>query len=166
MRKIGVKWEPRRRPKSATSFIWNRASIFIRSAAASACLLALREIALKWQSTCVMNRACVPYTAIDRRVEGVRVSTPEGEYDLASRSIICCSGGFQASAAMRARYLGANTDFVKVRGSKHNTGEVLQMMLDLGAASAGHWQGAHMTPIDASAPAVETPSMHKAAAMR
>src|SRR5437868_13968572 len=38
----------------------------------------------------------------DRRVEGVRVSTPEGEYDLTGRAIIVCSGGFQANAEMRA----------------------------------------------------------------
>jgi tricarballylate dehydrogenase len=60
---------------------------------------------------------------------------------------------------MRARYLGANADLIKVRGSKHNTGEVLHMMLGIGAKAAGHWQGAHMTPIDGQAPAVETPIM-------
>ncbi len=95
----------------------------------------------------------------DRRVEGVRVSTPDGEYDLAARAIICCSGGFQANAEMRARYLGTNADLMKVRGSKHNTGEVLHMLLALGVKAAGHWQGAHMSPIDRMAPDVETPAM-------
>jgi tricarballylate dehydrogenase len=95
----------------------------------------------------------------DRRVEGVRVSTPEGEYDLAARAIIVCSGGFQANAEMRARYLGANADLMKVRGSRHNTGEVLHMLLALGVKAAGHWQGAHMSPIDLKAPDVETPAM-------
>ena len=60
---------------------------------------------------------------------------------------------------MRARYLGPNADLMKVRGSKHNTGEVLHMLLALGVKSAGHWQGAHMSPIDGNAPAVETPAM-------
>jgi tricarballylate dehydrogenase len=95
----------------------------------------------------------------DRRVEGVRVSTPGGEYDLGGRAIIVCSGGFQANAEMRARYLGPNADLMKVRGSKHNTGEVLNMLLALGVKSAGHWQGAHMSPIDRGAPDVETPVM-------
>jgi len=95
----------------------------------------------------------------DRQVEGVLVSTPEGEYDLAGRAIIVCSGGFQANAEMRARYLGPNADLMKVRGSKHNTGEVLHMLLALGVKSAGHWQGAHMSPIDGKAPDVETPAM-------
>jgi len=95
----------------------------------------------------------------DRMVEGVRVSTAEGEYDLMARAIIVCSGGFQANAEMRARYLGPNADLMKVRGSRHNTGEVLNTLLALGAKAAGHWQGAHMSPIDGKAPAVETPVM-------
>ena len=33
------------------------------------------------------------------------------------------------------------------------------MLLALGVKSAGHWQGAHMSPIDGNAPDVETPAM-------
>ena len=56
-----------------------------------------------------------------RRIEGVRVITPDEEYELTARSVICCSGGFQANPEMRARYLGQNTDFMKVRGcSRHS----------------------------------------------
>src|SRR5258707_373861 len=68
-----------------------------------------------------------------RRVEGVRVSGPDGAYDLSARSTIVCSGGFQASPEMRARYLAGNTDFIKVRGTKHDTGEVTRMLIELGA---------------------------------
>ena len=46
---------------------------------------------------------------------------------------------------------------MKVRGSRHDTGEVLRMLLDLGARPAGHWQSGHMSPIDANAPDFETP---------
>jgi len=91
----------------------------------------------------------------DRRIEGVRVSGPEGEYELLADGVILCSGGFQANAEMRARYLGTNADLMKVRGSRHDTGEVLQMALAMGAKPSGHWQGAHATPIDASFPDVE-----------
>ena len=56
---------------------------------------------------------------------------------------------------MRARYLGPNADLMKVRGSRHDTGEVLMMTLALGAKPAGHWQGAHATPIDSTYPDVE-----------
>jgi tricarballylate dehydrogenase len=91
------------------------------------------------------------------RVEGVRVCTTQGEHDLHARAIIACAGGFQANAEMRARYLAGNADLVKVRGSKHDTGEVLNYLLALGAASSGHWQSGHMSPIDANAPDFETP---------
>src|SRR4029077_18288992 len=57
----------------------------------------------------------------------------------------------QASSEMRARYLGPFGDLMRVRGSKHDTGEVLNMLVALGASTSGHWQGAHATPIDAGA---------------
>lgn len=89
-------------------------------------------------------------------VTGVRVLGADGQYELHAPSVIACSGGFQANPEMRARYLGANADLMKVRGSRHDTGEVLQMLLALGAQPAGQWQGAHVSPIDADAPAVES----------
>src|SRR5688572_27724985 len=91
----------------------------------------------------------------DRRIEGVAVSDANEEYDIRTGSLILCAGGFQANPEMRARYLGANADLMKVRGSRHDTGEVLMMALALGAKAAGHWQGAHATPIDATFPDVE-----------
>jgi tricarballylate dehydrogenase len=91
----------------------------------------------------------------DRRIEGVVVSDPNEEYELRSGSVILCAGGFQANAEMRARYLGPNADLMKVRGSRHDTGEVLMMALGVGAKAAGHWQGAHATPIDSTYPDVE-----------
>ena len=92
-----------------------------------------------------------------RRVEGVSVSSPDGRYDLYAKAVIACAGGFQANPEMRARYLNGNTDLMKVRGSRHDTGEVLRFLLDLGARAAGHWQSGHMSPIDANAPDFETP---------
>ncbi|HEY6495914.1 MAG TPA: FAD-dependent tricarballylate dehydrogenase TcuA [Trebonia sp.] len=89
-------------------------------------------------------------------VTGVRVLGPEGVYEIEAPATIACSGGFQANPELRARYLGPNADIMKTRGSRHNTGEVLQMMLGLGAAPAGNWQGAHASPIDASAPEAES----------
>ncbi len=91
------------------------------------------------------------------RIEGVHICAADGEYDLRARAVIACAGGFQASPEMRARYLAGNTDFVKVRGSKHDTGEVLRYLIEMGAATGGHWQTGHMSPIDAMAPDFETP---------
>ena len=115
-------------------------------------LLAWREIADRMGVELRCDSKVTGLLGSEHGIEGVRVLTAEGEYELAARAVICCSGGFQASAEMRARYLGPGADFMRVRGSKHNTGEVLQMLIAMGAKTAGHWQGAHATPIDAAAP--------------
>jgi tricarballylate dehydrogenase len=87
-------------------------------------------------------------------VKGVRVKTAGGLMDIESTAVVLASGGFEASVEMRTRYLGLNWEKVKVRGTRHNTGETLQMALDLGAKPAGDFQGSHATPVDADAPAV------------
>ena len=92
-----------------------------------------------------------------RAVEGVRVAGSDGSYELRARAVIACSGGFQANREMRARYLPGATDFIKVRGTRHDTGEVTRFLLELGARPAGQWQSGHMSPIDANAPDFETP---------
>src|SRR5262245_53242348 len=98
---------------------------------------------------------CAPHGDL-RRVEGVAVSGRDGRYDLRAKAVTACAGGFQANPEMRARYLAANPDMLKVRGSRHDAGEVLRFLLDLGARPPGHWQSGHMSPIDANAPDFET----------
>jgi tricarballylate dehydrogenase len=88
------------------------------------------------------------------RVTGVRVRTPSGTEDALAGAVILASGGFEANSEMRARYLGSGWDRVKVRGTRFNTGETLQMALDIGAMPVGHWEGCHATPIDGNAAAV------------
>lgn len=88
-------------------------------------------------------------------VRGAVVDGPDGRYEIEANAVILASGGFQASAERRARYLPANADLMKVRGSRHNTGEVLDMAVALGAATSGQWGGAHASPVSADAPAVE-----------
>ena len=87
-------------------------------------------------------------------VTGVRVRAGGSTEDVPAKAVILASGGFEANTEMRARYLGPGWDRVKVRGSRFNTGETLQLALDIGAKPYGHWQGCHSTPIDAGAPDV------------
>ena len=159
MKEIGIRWEPDKTIKVGDKLYFEPGINIHPIGGGLGLLLRLRDIALSHGVEVRYESKVRAVHGNERKVEGVRVSTPQGEYDLSGRAMICCSGGFQANAEMRARYLGANTDFVRVRGSKHNTGEVLQAMLALGAKAAGHWQGAHMTPIDSAAPPVETPMM-------
>jgi tricarballylate dehydrogenase len=157
MREIGVRWEPEKMTE-VDGKLYLPGGHHIHPVGGGPGMLAqLRALAFE-SGVEIRYRARVrALNGNDRRIEGVRVSTPAEEYDLAGRAVIVCSGGFQANAELRARYLGPNADLMKVRGSRHNTGEVLHALLALGAKSAGHWQGAHMSPIDGKAPNVETP---------
>jgi tricarballylate dehydrogenase len=88
----------------------------------------------------------------DDGVAGVRVRRAGRLVDLRSRAVVLACGGFEANAEMRARYLGPGWDLAKVRGSRYNTGQGLRMALDIGAAPAGHWSGAHAVAWDLNAP--------------
>ena len=158
MRDVGIRWEILKEHAKVGNKRYFEKGIAIHVAGGGVGQLEQwRAIA---ESKNIKLRFSSPVSAIHgtmHRVEGVRVSTPEREYDLNADAVIACAGGFQANAEMRARYLSGNADFVKVRGSKHDTGEVLNYLLALGAATAGQWQSGHMSPIDAKAPDFETP---------
>ncbi|MQA76896.1 MAG: FAD-dependent oxidoreductase [Streptosporangiales bacterium] len=86
-------------------------------------------------------------------VRGVRVRRRDGFTDLTGRVVLAC-GGFESSPEMRSRYLGAGWDLVKVRGTRFNTGTMLEEALRAGAAAYGHWAGCHATPVALDAPDV------------
>ena len=88
----------------------------------------------------------------DARVDGVRVRHGFRQYDLRAGAVVLACGGFESNAEMRARYLGPNWDLAKVRGTKYNTGIGHRMAIDIGAAVAGHWSGAHAVQWDMNAP--------------
>lgn len=87
-----------------------------------------------------------------RKIEGVGVVDPDGAYDVYAPTVMLCAGGFQANPEMRARYLPPNADLMKVRGSRHNTGEVLQLALALGAAPSGQWSLGHSSLVSLDGP--------------
>jgi len=86
------------------------------------------------------------------RVTGLRVKDAEGYHDLAAGAVVLASGGFEANAEMRTRYLGAGWEVAKVRGTRHNTGAMITAALEIGAQSYGHWSGAHAVAWDMMAP--------------
>jgi tricarballylate dehydrogenase len=90
----------------------------------------------------------------DDGISGVRARRQGRLVDLRAKAVVLASGGFEANAEMRARYLGPGWDLAKVRGSRFNTGQGLRMALDIGAAPAGHWSGAHACAWDLNAPPV------------
>jgi tricarballylate dehydrogenase len=85
-------------------------------------------------------------------VTGVKVRHKGEVQDLNARSVVLASGGFQASAEMRTRYLGPGWEMARVRGSRFNTGEGIRMAMEIGASSCGNWSGCHAVGWDYNAP--------------
>jgi tricarballylate dehydrogenase len=79
----------------------------------------------------------------DDGIEGVRVVANGKERPVLGRSVVLASGGFEANREWRARYLGPGWDLAKVRGTRYNTGDGIQMALAAGAQSYGQWSGCH-----------------------
>src|SRR3984957_6821334 len=88
----------------------------------------------------------------DARVQGVKARQGGRSFDLRAKSVVLACGGFESNAEMRARYIGPNWDLAKVRGTRFNNGWGHRMATDIGAATAGHWSGAHAVQWDMNAP--------------
>ena len=157
MFETGIEFEPEKRREIEGKYYFEPGIIVHTVGGGLGQLMRWRQIALQLNVELRYRSRVTSFVGDFRGIEGIQVSSDSEDYELRAGAVIVCAGGFQANAEMRARYLGANADLMKVRGSKHNTGEVLRGLLDLGVKPAGHWQGAHATPIDAQAPDGGTP---------
>ncbi|MBS0335638.1 MAG: FAD-dependent tricarballylate dehydrogenase TcuA [Proteobacteria bacterium] len=90
--------------------------------------------------------------ADDDGVQGVKVKVKGRTTEVYAKSVVLAAGGFQANPEMRARYLGPGWELAKVRGTRFNTGDVLKMALDIGAAPTGNWSGCHAVAWERNAP--------------
>ena len=89
----------------------------------------------------------------DGAFTGVAVRNGDGtRAELEAGAVVLAAGGFESNPQMRAAHLGPNWDVAKVRGTPHNTGEVLRAALAHGAQAYGHWSGCHAIQWDAGAP--------------
>lgn len=151
MREMGIKFETEKSVKVDGKQFFEPGAVILPVGGGWGQLQAWRKIADGLNIEIRYESKVTGFIGDEHRIEGVHVLTPDGAYELRGRATIVCSGGFQASSEMRARYLGPNADFMRVRGSKHDTGEVLMALVALGARTSGQWQGAHATPIDIAA---------------
>ena len=87
----------------------------------------------------------------DDGIQGIHIKHEGHTSDVASRCIVLATGGFQANAEMRTRYLGPNWELAKVRGTRFNTGDGIQMALNVGAMPTGNWSGCHAVGWDRNA---------------
>ena len=112
----------------------------------------LTQIAKKNGIEIWYNARALSLLADDSGIQGVRVRRSGKSFDVKSKSIVLAAGGFQANPEMRARYLGPGWELAKVRGTRFNTGDVIRMALDIGAAPTGNWSGCHAVAWERNAP--------------
>jgi len=94
----------------------------------------------------------VSLRADDDGVHGVRVKREGKTLEVGARAVVLAGGGFQANPEWRTRYLGPGWELAKVRGTRFNTGDVIRMALDIGAAPTGNWSGCHAVAWERNAP--------------
>ena len=94
-------------------------------------------------------------TGEENEITGIVAKRSNEKVKYESNTVVLCAGTFVASPERRVRYFGRNSDVCIIRGSRYNTGEVLDEALSSGAQSHGPWGSAHQVMNDARAPAVE-----------
>jgi tricarballylate dehydrogenase len=94
----------------------------------------------------------VSLIADDTGVHGARVKSEGRTREIEASTVVLASGGFQANREWRARYLGANWDLAKVRGTQFNTGDGIRAALEIDAMPWGHWSSCHAVGWDRNAP--------------
>ena len=86
-------------------------------------------------------------------ITGVRTRGRDLTTQFFGQVILAC-GGFEASPRLRRQYLGEGWDLVVVRGTRFNTGTMMEKAISAGAGVTGHFGGCHATPQDLKAPKV------------
>lgn len=88
----------------------------------------------------------------NNKIIGLKVLNKKKQQDIFCNSVILACGGFEANAKMRSKFLGKGWDKAKVRGTKYNTGDGLNMAFEHGAAAYGEWKGCHAVFHDMNGP--------------
>jgi tricarballylate dehydrogenase len=69
-----------------------------------------------------------------------------------AKTLVVCTGGHQANFGWLREAFGPAADNFMIRGTRHDTGSVLRLLLDAGAKPAGDPAHAHMVAVDARGP--------------
>ena len=86
----------------------------------------------------------------DSRLTGIIVRGSDGaERTMLADAVILASGGFEGNPEMLSRYIpNAHRLKTVAPGTEVNRGDGIRMAVEIGAASAGQFDGAHLEPVD------------------
>lgn len=88
----------------------------------------------------------------------VGVVNKDGQgHQMAARSVVIASGGFEGNPEMMTHYIGPTARYIRpvARGGNYNKGEGIRLALALGAAPAGDFSSFHAEPLDPRSPLPE-----------
>jgi tricarballylate dehydrogenase len=105
----------------------------------------------------VVVRYGAPLTGLRRNARGAVVGVTYRDldgrrHDVPASAVVLAAGGFEADPERRERWLGPGWSRALVRGTPSNTGEVLDLAVEAGAARYGDWASCHSVAWDAGAP--------------
>jgi tricarballylate dehydrogenase len=101
----------------------------------------------------VMYEADVTGLAIrDSRFEAAEVNAAGRQRAIRGNALVVAAGGFEANLEWLVEAWGEAARNFIVRGTPHNTGVPLRLMLDAGAAPVGDARDCHAIAVDARAP--------------
>ncbi len=86
------------------------------------------------------------------KITGIQLLQNGIEKTLRANAVILACGGFEANKEMRIKYLGEKWADARVRGTRHNLGQGIEMAVAVGAALNGYFGGYHATPMDFNMP--------------
>lgn len=143
----GIRWQP---PLSGTLHLGRTNRFFLGGG--KALLNSYYEMATR-MGIAICYDACVEgLVEEDARVTRLVVDLAGERRELATRAVVCASGGFEANIDWLARYWGDAAYNYVIRGPETNDGKILQALYDLGADKAGEEKGFHAVAVDARSP--------------
>ena len=90
----------------------------------------------------------------DNQITGVIVENEGNIVSVNTLGAILASGSFEANKQMRTENLGLEWEAAIVRGTEFNTGDGINMALEVGAQKFGEWSGCHSIGTDYNAPKI------------
>jgi tricarballylate dehydrogenase len=88
------------------------------------------------------------------KISSVIITQGEKTIEVEAASVILACGGFEANKELRKEHIGEEWENAIVRGTEFNTGDGIQMALEIGAQKFGQWSGCHSIGTDQNAPKV------------
>lgn len=162
MREQGVKWDlnPLHMARVGDRLLWGSGQIVLVANGSGEGLVEMEYGIAEKKGIEILYETAARTLCIDEsgKVFGVRAKGPEGFVEINAKSVVLSCGGFQANPAWRRRYLGENWDLVKLRGTRYDTGDGIEMALQAGAQLIGHWGGCHASIVSEDSPMIEAAS--------